>query len=331
LIFNMDNIDTMDNNNNNLVNISQFLINKLQNTYTNEEISKYNIEKKILNIIKKRQHKIDKEVIVSILKSITIYINNQKKKDTLEKNTNEKDIREHYTKQKEINSDFNIPNNIHNKNNENKLNNIDYFHPLNSELLQTVNKNTTNKISNNRISDGILSTNIIKNNREPFTNSLKQYNNNKKYDLYIDSKDRDFNKYELPNDYIIDLSSLKLKKVKKIKLVECIIIKSDKDPQSSDSGFQIPYIILNLDTISKSVGSSDLLNDNFTTLKYYEQNSSYKYYRNLDTSFEFTTPYYLKELNIKFLLPGGELFNFGYNNNMSFHTVNFIHFELELY
>lgn len=330
----MDNIDNTDNNNNNLVNISQFLINKLQNTYTNEEISKYNIEKKIMTIVRKRQHKIDKEVILSILKSITIYVDNQKKKDILEKNTRDKGIREHYTKQKEPNTEFNSLNNIQNENNENnekKLNDIDYFNPINSELLQTVTRNTSNEISNNRISDGILSTNIIKNNREHYTNSLKQYNNNKKYDLYIDSKDRDFNKYELPNDYIIDLSSLKLKKVKKIKLVECIIIKSDKDPQSSDSGFQIPYIILNLNSISKSVGSSDLLNDNFATLNYYEQNASYKYYRDLDTSFEFTTPYYLKELNIKFLLPGGELFNFGYNNNMSFHTVNFIHFELELY
>lgn len=280
------------------IQVIQFIIEDLQKRNSQDKLLKYNVKDKINTILRKRDFKVNKQLILDIIKSIDIYI------DRLEKSK--------------------IGNQPIQKN---KVNQPSFLNSPISSLLTNSNF-TNNTISNNKVGSGILTTSIINNNKEGFKNTL--IHNMKERDLYIDSKDRDYEKYEFPNDYTINLEGLGLTNIKKLELKEVIIIKSEKDPQSSDAGFDVPYLVVNIDGLSNTSGTNEYLKDNFAILKNYEENGRFKYFKEIDTSFSFNNGYNLKELKIKFVLPNGELFNFGFNNNLSYHTVNFLHFKVYL-
>ena len=149
--------------------------------------------------------------------------------------------------------------------------------------------------------------------------------------LVIDSKDRNTEKDKLPNDFEIDLTEKNLRNVKSIELTDCIILKSDKDVQSSDSGVQYPYLLLEIEGISSNmIGSNDVLNNSFAILKNYTEDGDYKYYTELDVDKKFDVPINLSKMRIRFKTPTGELFNFGFVNNNNLFTVNLLVFKIKL-
>ena len=289
------------NNHSKDIQVIQFIIEDLQKRHTQDNLLKYNVKDKINKILRKRNFKVNKQLIIDIIKSIDIYINKLE------------------TKNKSINNLLNqsIPTNT--------IKQPNFFNPNLSSLLNNSNNNN-NSVLNSKVGTGILTTSIINKKKEGFSNTyLKNF---KEKDLYIDSKDRNYEKYEYPNDYTINLENLELNNIRKIELKEVIILKSEKDPQSSDAGFDVPYLLLNIDGFSNTMGTNEFLKDNFAILKNYEENGRFKYFKDINTSFTFKKPHNLNELKIKFVLPNGELFNFGFNNNLSYHTVNFLHFKL---
>ena len=60
----------------------------------------------------------------------------------------------------------------------------------------------------------------------------------------------------------------------------------------------------------------------------YELKNNFKYFKDINAYCTFTSPYKLDKINIQIYLPNGELFNFGYNNNLSYHTINFLRLKL---
>ena len=144
--------------------------------------------------------------------------------------------------------------------------------------------------------------------------------------LYIDSKDRDFGKYQFPSNYSIEIKPLK---AKKIEIKEVVIINSEKDQDSSDSMDKFPYIMLNLNfTKNKSIGSNDSLTKSSVVLTNYNEINGYRYY-SLEDSYDLDS-IVVNKINIQFLKPNGELFYFGFNNSQSYNTINFLKFKVYL-
>lgn len=166
------------------------------------------------------------------------------------------------------------------------------------------------------------------------SNDIKEYFNdhnvkNISY-LVIDSKDRNTEKFEFPNDYEVDLANFNINKIKSIELLDVIILKSDKDVQSSDSGTQYPYLLLEIEGLNSNIiGTNTTLNSSFAVLRKYELDEKYKYYNEINAKKEFKPAISLNKLRIKFKIPTGELFNFGFHNNTSIHTVNLLRFKIE--
>ena len=169
--------------------------------------------------------------------------------------------------------------------------------------------------------------------RQQEKNKIENFRNIKTSLIYlvIDSKDRNTEKDKLPNDFEIDLTEKNLRNVKSIELTDCIILKSDKDVQSSDSGVQYPYLLLEIEGISSNmIGSNNVLNNSFAILKNYTEDGDYKYYTELDVDKKFDVPINLSKMRIKFKTPTGELFNFGFVNNNNLFTVNLLVFKIKL-
>lgn len=186
---------------------------------------------------------------------------------------------------------------------------------------------------------GVLKTHSPSNDVDPLLQRQKEkdkiesFKNEKTSMVYlvIDSKDRNTDKDKLPNDFEIDLTEKNLRNVKSIELTDCIILKSDKDVQSSDSGVQYPYLLLEIEGISSNmIGSNSVLNNSFAILKNYTEDGDYKYYTELDVDKKFDVPINLSKMRIKFKTPTGELFNFGFVNNNNLFTVNLLVFKIKL-
>lgn len=159
--------------------------------------------------------------------------------------------------------------------------------------------------------------------------------NNIEIYLYIDSKDRDRETYKFSNDYKIDLSKKGLLKVKKIELIDAILIDSSNDEMSSDNMTKYPYLCLELSglpnrKINPNCGSNENLEKTMALLTNPEKYEKYNYYKNINMGISYNEYFELHELGIKVLLPNGELFNFGNSNNDSIYTVNMFKFKLTL-
>jgi hypothetical protein len=186
---------------------------------------------------------------------------------------------------------------------------------------------------------GVLKTHLPNNDINPLQqrqrekDKIESFKNEKSSMVYlvIDSKDRNTEKDKLPNDFEIDLTEKNLRNVKSIELTDCIILKSDKDVQSSDSGVQYPYLLLEIEGISSNmIGSNNVLNNSFAILKNFTEDGDYKYYTELDVDKKFDVPISLSKMRIRFKTPTGELFNFGFINNNNLFTVNLLVFKIKL-
>tara|TARA_B100000242_G_scaffold287177_1_gene253653 strand:- start:1218 stop:2192 length:975 start_codon:yes stop_codon:yes gene_type:complete len=307
---------------NNLVKINQFILDRLQKKYKNQDLMRYNIHQKIKNIldvkINKQNQKISKQLIEDLLLKLNEYLSKN-----LEPNLNS-------NRNNQLNNLFNQKTETFN-NFQIKEKHSNFFDFKTSTLLQNNNTqptvNPNSNLIDSKIGNGILSTSLINNNLEEFTNT-ESLDKKKSIYIFIDSKDRDYKKYEFPNNYTIDLSKYNLNKVKTIELVNCTMIKSEKDPQSSDATFSIPYLGLKVNNFNNSIGSNETLDNHFAVLTDYELKNNFKYFKDINAYCTFTSPYKLDKINIQIYLPNGELFNFGYNNNLSYHTINFFTFKI---
>lgn len=161
--------------------------------------------------------------------------------------------------------------------------------------------------------------------------------NNNHIQLFIDSKDRDFENFENANNYELDLTEKALNRVKSIKLNNVILIDSSKTEMSSDNLTLPPYLILEIDglpnkTSGYNCGSNKYTDKAFAVLNKYELQNGFKYYTiDKETGFrEYNNTFSLNKIKIKFRLPDGSLFNFGNANDDLRTTVNFLDFTIKL-
>jgi hypothetical protein len=142
--------------------------------------------------------------------------------------------------------------------------------------------------------------------------------------IYLDSKDRQFGKNKYPNKYSIDIKPMK---IKKIQLLEVILKNSEKDQDSSDSIDKYPYIILNINILKKSnIASNNTLSKGGIILSNYDEKNDFKYYL-VDKNVIELDNSKVETIEVEFLKPNGELFNFGFNNSQSMNTINFLKFK----
>ena len=131
--------------------------------------------------------------------------------------------------------------------------------------------------------------------------------------IYIDSKDRNFNIYKFPNQFIFELGLF----VKEIKIKEVILRTTEKEKDSSDNLESLPYLILDL-TTTKNQGSNKNLETSSCILTNYDIKGEYKYY-NIDEKVIF--PKNVNKISINVKKPDGSSYNFGSINNNYIKTV----------
>lgn len=181
-------------------------------------------------------------------------------------------------------------------------------------------------------SGGVLQTYQEENILDDRMNSVYLPPNSAEVYLYIDSKDRDFEKFKNANGYEIDLTEKAFSRVKYIELEDVILIDSSQTDMSSDNLDMPPYLLLEIEELSKRkavAGSNKFIESSFAVLKNYKERSGYKYYK-LNVGKKFNSTIGLERMTINFRLPSGELFNFGEANNDLRRTVNLLTFKLVL-
>jgi hypothetical protein len=163
------------------------------------------------------------------------------------------------------------------------------------------------------------------------------------YYVIIDSKDRDFERFPTPNNYVIDFapsdytSSNERKgyirrgfhNVMSIELVSCLFLDSSGEPDSSDASGLPAYIMIEIPELSGDIhGTNTSLSNSFDMLTTFTAQGNYKYYNlpyNCGPSSMIKTyepRISINKLTIKYVLPNGELYQFGQNNNSNANTVN---------
>jgi hypothetical protein len=203
-----------------------------------------------------------------------------------------------------------------------------------STMSDTVNKPSV--ASSNFNSGGVLQTyqetDILK---ERMNTQYLPANSGMVINLYIDSKDRDFDKFSSANNFEIDLSDKALGRVRSIKLTDVVLIDSSQTDMSSDNLTTPPYLILELEGLPQRRGgsnsaSNEHLESAFAVLRKYEQQGEYKYYSDLEFERSFKNTFAIDKLRVIFRLPDGSIFNFGEANNELRRTVSLLSFNIEL-
>lgn len=298
--------------------IADKMLNYLNIKFTSETINNIKLDKnKIINILEKKKNLLkSKEGITIILNTIEVAVKTQ--------------LNGANTKLKNLNiSKFTQDNNVNIPYQKYTENIID----LNKESIDNNILETTGKGILSTDQDNYYEDDNILENRNLMTELIN--NNNIEVYLFIDSKDRDYEKFKFANNFEIKLSDKGLKKIKKIELIDVILIDSSSTEMSSDNLSIPPYIILELEglpnmTHGLNCGSNKILNNTFAILDNYELKNGYKYYKNINMIKEFNNTFDLDKLIIKYKLPDGNLFNFGHVNNESINTINFLKFKITL-
>lgn len=161
--------------------------------------------------------------------------------------------------------------------------------------------------------------------------------------VVIDSKDRDTERFEAPNNFTIDLSpdgytSANERKgyikrgfhnIVSIELISCMLLDTSGEVDSSDATAPPAYVILEIPELSRNLyGTNDDLSTGFDILTTYNTQGNYKYF-NMPLNFgpepvnhKYDHRINLNKLTVKFKLPNGDLYDFGANNNSNTNTVN---------
>lgn len=186
----------------------------------------------------------------------------------------------------------------------------------NETIINDINMDTNNFSSYNE-------KNILD---ERMNTNYELSNDNHEIYLVIDSKNRDYDKFNTPNNYDIDLSDEALTNIYSIKLIDVIL----KDISYLNSN-NIPYLILKIGGIpnvnhNKNIGFSDYLQNSFI-LKYYKKQNGFRYYNNLNILKSYKTSFSINKINVAFYLPDGTLLDFNEDNDLN-STVSLLTFKL---
>ena len=163
------------------------------------------------------------------------------------------------------------------------------------------------------------------------------------YNIVIDSKDRDYNKYSSPNEFVIDFSppsgssseintgyiNRAFGNIIRCELINVIILDTSEEEDSTDSsGNKIPYILLEVEELGSNYeGTNDNLSRSFAMLTNYTLRSGYKHYLlnsvNSDSTIKkiYNPRISLNRMTIKLKKPDGTLYNFGAINESNTSTV----------
>jgi hypothetical protein len=161
------------------------------------------------------------------------------------------------------------------------------------------------------------------------------------YYIAIDSKDRDYERFTRPNNYVIDMApssynndnerkgfiARSFHNVVSIELLSCFILNTSVEDDASDHISMPPYLILEIPELLPNLHSTnDSLSRGFTILTTYMTQGNYRYF-NVDKNGLIMIKNYeqrisIPKLTVRFLKPDGSLFNFGNNNNSNHNTVN---------
>jgi hypothetical protein len=169
----------------------------------------------------------------------------------------------------------------------------------------------------------------------------------KEFILVIDSKDRDYNSYSSPNDYVIHLSPSDttssgyidrgFSNIKSIELLDIISIVSSSESGATDNGTSFPYLLLEIEELGGQFeGTNNEISKSFTILKNYTTSDGFKYYEIVgNTSSKsiikvFNPHISLSKLTVRFKTPDGTVFNFGTANDAKTTTVNQLIFRVVL-
>lgn len=161
--------------------------------------------------------------------------------------------------------------------------------------------------------------------------------------IVIDSKDRDLNRFNEPNNFVIDFSPASytsdnerkgyikrgFHNVISVEVLSCCFLDTSSELDSSDTTNPPPYVILEIPELSNNIhGTNDELSKGFDILTTYSTQGNYKYY-NLPTNWgptSFVKQYEprisINKLTIRYKLPDGSYYNFGDTNNSNILTVN---------
>lgn len=169
----------------------------------------------------------------------------------------------------------------------------------------------------------------------------------KEFILVIDSKDRDYDLYSSPNNYVIHLSPSDstssgyidrgFNNIKSIELLDVILIDSSSETGATDNGTTFPYLLLEVEELGGQFeGTNNEISKSFAILKNATVTNGFKYYDLLANSSSktliktFNPNISLSKLTIRFRTPDGTIFNFGEANNSKTSTVNQIAFRIVL-
>ena len=235
--------------------------------------------------------------------------------------------------------------------------NISQSH-TNSNNNSTNNHNSNNNNNNSLINpttylveDMPFNENFPSRNREKDTDMLIQ--EVREFDFYVmvDSKDRDRNLNNAPNEFVIHFAPYQSSSngegpygyvdrafgnVKSCEITDIIILDTSSEPDSSDTGGKsYPYLLLKIPELGNNYfGTNNNLTTCFAILTDYCTKGNYKYYSiagmgsNYAISKVFNPRINLSKMTISILLPDGTPFNFGSANNDNINTVIKIGFRI---
>lgn len=220
---------------------------------------------------------------------------------------------------------------------------------LDAVMLSMTNDNDVNKI-NVSLKEGHISEmkdkldedNILKT-RSKDLDLLYEEEREFNYNIVIDSKDRDYNKFISPNSFVIDFSppsgsdseintgyiNKAFGNIIRCELLSVILLDTTEEEDSTDStGSIFPYLLLDIQELGSNYeGTNDELSRTFAILTTYKNINGYKHYVlnsvNSDTTIKkvYNPRINLNRITIKLKQPNGTLYNFGNVNNENKNTV----------
>lgn len=163
------------------------------------------------------------------------------------------------------------------------------------------------------------------------------------YNIVIDSKDRDYERFTRPNNYIIDIAptsyntdnerkgyiSRSFQNVVSVELLSCFILNTANENDANTP----PYLILEIPELLPNLYSTnDNLSKGFTILTTFTTQGNYRYFNVSENGFKIIKNYEqrisIPKLTIIFRKPDGSLYDFGNNNNSNTNTVNCLVFKV---
>lgn len=231
----------------------------------------------------------------------------------------------------------------------------------NNEILGNLNASTSKISLKNELDDYATYNKIEKKENDPYNENFPIRSREKdllneetrEFDYYIviDSKDRNRERNEDPNGFVIDFSPASsgsnapsngyvergFGNVSEIELLDVILLDTSELADSSDAGEQsFPYLLVNFDEFNGNYyGTNNHLTNSFAILKDYTKDGSYRYYNIVGGGSDktikkvFNPRINLNKITTNILLPDGTPFDFGSSSTTTSNSVINVSFRVK--